>query len=193
LSKNANDNTYTANSKSTSGGFTDTAGLKNSIRDGISVTLEHRDQHIGQENLCYRANTCRQSEVGQNTIGNDNHVTGFADQNDNPPQTPTPTVIPTPPPTPIPGGCPESTIFDVTLQTRLGILLTGIVLCLKACGLNEGIIAIVPGQETVTATVTIVPSVNGQCPTGNVAAAFTSGVLKSTIRHNCMCLFRILT
>jgi hypothetical protein len=50
LNKNANDNTNIANSKSTSG-FTDTAGLKDSIRDGVSVTLEHRDQHMGQENL----------------------------------------------------------------------------------------------------------------------------------------------
>jgi hypothetical protein len=188
LSKNANDNTKTANSKSTSGGFTDTAGLKNSIRDCVSVTLEHRDQHIGQENLCYRANTCRQSDVGQNTLGNDNQVTGFTDPSDNLQQTQTPTVIPTPTPTPIPGGCPEGTIFDVTLQTRLGFLLTGTVLCLKACGLNKGIIAIVPGPDTVTATLAIVPAVNGQCPTGNVAAAFTSGVLPSPLSGTTVCI-----
>ena len=98
---NTNDNTNTANSRSSSGGFTDTAGLKHAIRDGVSVTLQHRDQHMGQENLCYRANTCRQSNVGQNTLGNDNSVTGFADQSDNLPQTqtPTPTVVPTPTPT----------------------------------------------------------------------------------------------
>ena len=80
---NTNDNTNTAKSRSTSGGFTDTASLKNAIRDGVSVNLEHRDQHMGQENLCYRANTCRQSNVGQNTLGNDNSVTGFADQSEN--------------------------------------------------------------------------------------------------------------
>ena len=110
LNKNANDNTNTANSKSTSG-FTDTAGLKDSIRDGVSVTLEHRDQHMGQENLCYRTNTCRQSNVGQNTLGNDNSVTGFADQSDNPPQTqtPTPTVVPTPTPTVVPTPTPTAT------------------------------------------------------------------------------------
>jgi hypothetical protein len=38
---------------------------------------------MNQQNLCYRANTCRQSDVGQNTLGNDNQVTGFADQSDN--------------------------------------------------------------------------------------------------------------
>jgi hypothetical protein len=64
-------------------GFPDTPSLKHSIRDGVSVNLEHRDQHMNQENLCYRDNTCRQSDVGQNTLGNDNQVTGFDDQSDN--------------------------------------------------------------------------------------------------------------
>ena len=48
------------------------------------------------------SNTCRQSDVGQNTQGNDNQVTGFADQSDNNQQsttanktTPTPTPTPT--------------------------------------------------------------------------------------------------
>jgi hypothetical protein len=93
----------------------------------VSVNREHRDQHIGQENLCFRANTCRQSNAGQNTLGNDNQVTGFADQSDNLQQTQTPTVVPTPTPTatptptptptPIPTACPEGTIFDVS-QSR---------------------------------------------------------------------------
>jgi hypothetical protein len=69
-----------------SGGIPDTSSLKHGIRDGVNVNLEHRDQHMDQENLCYRANTCRQSNVGQNTLGNDNSVTGFADQSDNIPQ-----------------------------------------------------------------------------------------------------------
>jgi len=86
LNDNTNDNTNTAKSKSTSDGFTDTASLKHSIRDGVSVNLEHRDQHMDQENLCYRDNTCRQSGVGQETLGNDNSVTGFGDQSDNIPQ-----------------------------------------------------------------------------------------------------------
>ena len=67
-------------------------------------------------------------------------------------------------------------------------MLTGIVLCLKACGLNEGITAIVPGQDTVTATVTIVTAVNGQCPTGNVAAAVTSGFLSSPLSGTTVCV-----
>jgi hypothetical protein len=66
-----------------SGGIPNTSSLKHAIRDGVHVNLEHRDQHMYQENLCYRDNTCRQSDVGQNTLGNDNSVTGFADQSDN--------------------------------------------------------------------------------------------------------------
>jgi hypothetical protein len=89
-----------------SGNFTDTSSLKHAIRDGVSVNLEHRDQHMDQENLCYRANTCRQSNTGQNTLGNDNSVTGFADQSDNIKQSISPTTptsanktTPTPAPT----------------------------------------------------------------------------------------------
>jgi hypothetical protein len=62
---------------------TGTSSLKHGIRDGVSVKLEHRDQHMNQENLCYRTNTCRQANDGQNTLGNDNSITGFADQSDN--------------------------------------------------------------------------------------------------------------
>jgi hypothetical protein len=83
---------------------TDTSNLKHGIRNGVSVNLEHRDQHMDQENLCYRTNTCRQSDVGQNTLGNDNSVTGFADQSDNLKQSaaaPTAANQTTPTPTPV--------------------------------------------------------------------------------------------
>src|SRR6476619_5245763 len=92
---------------------TDTSSLKHGIRDGVNVNLEHRDQHMDQENLCYRTNTCRQANDGQNTLGNDNSVTVFTDQSDNlqsstttaankTAPTPTPTPAPTPTPTPTP-------------------------------------------------------------------------------------------
>jgi hypothetical protein len=38
----------------------------------VNAALQLRNQHIDQENLCYSTNTCRQSDVGQNTLGNDN-------------------------------------------------------------------------------------------------------------------------
>jgi hypothetical protein len=74
---------YAAAKRGTEADFPDTSSLKHAVRDGVSANLSHKDQHLNQQNLCYRANTCRQSDVGQNTLGNDNQVTGFADQSDN--------------------------------------------------------------------------------------------------------------
>jgi hypothetical protein len=115
--------------------FTDTTSLKHAIRDSISVNLDHRDQHMDQENLCYRTNTC----TGQNTLGNDNSVTGFTDQSDNlqesaaTPTTPTtgnqttgnqtggnsttPTPTPTPTPIPMPETATLTVIKNVTNST----------------------------------------------------------------------------
>ena len=36
-------------------------------------------QHSNLLNNCFRSNTCRDSNVGQGTLGNDNSVTGFGD------------------------------------------------------------------------------------------------------------------
>jgi hypothetical protein len=98
----------------TTGGFSDTSSLKHVIRDGVTVNLQHRDQHMIQENLCYRNNTCRQSSVGQNTLGNDNSVTGFDDQSDNiqkaSPTTATRGNLTTPIPTPTPTPTTTSTL-----------------------------------------------------------------------------------
>ena len=74
---------YAGAKRGTEADFPDTSSLKHAVRDGVSANLSHRDQHMNQQNLCYRANTCRQSDVGQNTLGNDNQVTGFADQSHN--------------------------------------------------------------------------------------------------------------
>jgi hypothetical protein len=70
-------------------------------------------QHSKLLNNCYRSNKCRDSTVGQNSLGNDNSATGFADQSDNlqqfttanrttPTHIPPPTSILTPTPTPTP-------------------------------------------------------------------------------------------
>jgi hypothetical protein len=53
-------------------------------------------QHIDQENQCLRTGKCNNSNVGEQTLGNDNSITGFADQSKNvqavvTPPTPTPT------------------------------------------------------------------------------------------------------
>jgi hypothetical protein len=113
---------YAAGSR---GGFPNTSTLKQAVRDGITVSQEHRDQHMNQENLCYRANTCRQSDLGQNTLGNDNSVTGFADQSDNIQQAAaanktTPTGNSTTP-TPTPRTC-EECFTTILNSTQIGAI-----------------------------------------------------------------------
>jgi type II secretory pathway pseudopilin PulG len=180
--------------------------LTPTLQQQVNAAL--KSQHIDQENLCFRSNTCRQSDVGQNTLGNDNQVTGFADQSDNLQQTPTPTVIPTPTPTatptptptptatptptptptPIPMACPTGTVFDVTLQAALGRLPAGTVLCLNTAGTNTGITAILPNNTTVTISVTIgLPGAQG-CPTGSVVALVTSGTLPLGLSGLTLCV-----
>jgi hypothetical protein len=190
---------------------TDTSSLKRGISGGVNVNLEHRDQHMNQENLCYRINTCRQANDGQNTLGNDNSVTGFADQSDNIQQaaganktTPTTTTTtpanqttgnsttptPTPTPTPIPGACGANTVFDVTLQAAIGTdLPLGTVLCLQVVGPNPSAIAIPPIGTPFTVDVSVSPvGANNQCPAGSVLAALTSGVLPSPLSGTTVCV-----
>jgi hypothetical protein len=56
-----------------------TATFKHEIRSNA----QHKDQHMDQENLCLRGEVCKNSNVGLQTLGNDNSVTGFADQSGN--------------------------------------------------------------------------------------------------------------
>jgi hypothetical protein len=128
------------------GGFPNTSTLKQAVRDGITVSQEHRDQHMNQENLCYRANTCRQSDVGQNTLVNDNSVTGFADQSDNIQQaaaanktTPTPTTGNSTTPTPTPRTC-EECFTTILSSTQIGsiVMFEGEDTLTGLCGILSG-------------------------------------------------------
>ena len=65
------------------GSFSDHSSPRDGLHGDLRADLENTDQNINQENDCFSSNTCRQSDVGQNTQGNDNQVTGFADQSDN--------------------------------------------------------------------------------------------------------------
>jgi hypothetical protein len=191
---NTNDNTNTAKSRSNSGGFTDTASLKHAIRDGVTVNLQHRDQHMDQENLCYRANTCRQSSVGQETLGNDNSVTGFADQSDNIPQAaaaPTP-VTPTNQTTAnqtsantttTPGGTTinnfinnSTTLFSLCSSFTIvnssgtgGAVTGGAVTCTIAITNSPGAFV---GVQTIPST-NIIPRPTTGCPPGSVEGIVT--------------------
>jgi hypothetical protein len=171
---------------STNGGIPNTSSLKHTIRDGVNVNLEHRDQHMDQENLCYRANTCRDSNVGQNTLGNDNSVTGFADQSDNIQQSAAPTAAnqttanqttPTPTPTTatltvikiVAGNATNATASDFTIHVtgnnptpaNFDGSTTGIVVTLGSGSFN--VTETVPVGSFFTTTTT------GDC-TGTIAA-----------------------
>jgi hypothetical protein len=58
------------------------SSLTSSFKDNTNKDLLVRQQHLNQENLCYRGQICKNSNVAPQTLGNDNSVTGFADQSD---------------------------------------------------------------------------------------------------------------
>jgi hypothetical protein len=63
-----------------------TGPLKDSIVKDARAILNHKEnhsQHLNQENLCYRSISCKNSNIAQQIDGNDNSVTGFADQSVN--------------------------------------------------------------------------------------------------------------
>ena len=81
-----------------------------------------RSMHPNQENECFSSNTCRQSDVGQNTQGSDNQVTGFADQSNNT-STPTPTaslIVNKHVRCNFTSGCPAAGQFSITASTDNG-------------------------------------------------------------------------
>ena len=159
----------------------------------VSVNRDHRDQHIGQENLCFRSNTCRQSDVGQNTLGNDNQVTGFADQSDNIPQAAAPTPVTptnqtsantngttTTPGTTINNFIDSSTtlfslcsLFQVKNDTGTGNTQTGTLTCTVTITASPGAVGIglAPGQ-TIAAS-NIIPRPATGCPAGSVEGIVT--------------------
>ena len=56
------------------------SSLTSSFKDNTNKDLLVRQQHLNQENVCYRGQICKNSNVAPQTLGNDNSVTGFADQ-----------------------------------------------------------------------------------------------------------------
>ena len=53
------------------------------VRDNFEKRNAASQQHMDQENLCLRAGECSNSNVGEQTLGNDNSITGFSDQSKN--------------------------------------------------------------------------------------------------------------
>ena len=162
------------------GSFTDHSNLKDGLSGDIRADLEKTDQNINQENICFRSDICRQSEVGQNTLGNDNQVTGFADQSDNiqnqaaTPQPPTPVACTT---ITIPAG----TRINVTDST--GTTVTPVDLFKEAtlpCDLGKSLLLSIHFTPTSTTDVdvTIAPRPStGVCPENSVPATGNNGAL----------------
>ncbi|HET7389184.1 MAG TPA: hypothetical protein VFJ51_00050 [Nitrososphaeraceae archaeon] len=174
------------------------------VRDNFEKTSSASQQHMDQENLCLRTSDCNNSNVAEQTLGNDNSVTGFADQSKNVQQrivvTPTPVVTPTATPTPPTAlGCGTDAVFDVTLQSPIASegLPTGTVLCLKGAGPNTGITAVLPSGAKVVADIIVdgAPS-GGVCPSPFgpavpspfVQAAVTSGTLPAPVSGTVICV-----
>ena len=135
---------------------------KSKILSRVCVVILQREVSLQvsnyQENQCLRAGKCNNAALGEQKLGNDKAVTGFADQSKNVQSrivvTPTPIVNPTPKvtPTPIPTGCPPDNVLDVTLQGDLNtgvngtILPEGTTLCLPLTSGTQ--IVTVIGTET---------------------------------------------
>ena len=165
------------------GSFTDHSNLKDGLSGDIRADLEKTDQNINQENICFRSDICRQSEVGQNTLGNDNQVTGFADQSDNIQNQAT---TPQPPQPPTPVACttikiPAGTRINVTDST--GTTVTPVDLFKEAtlpCDLGKSLLLSIHFTPTSTTDVdvTIAPRPStGVCPENSVPATGNNGAL----------------
>jgi hypothetical protein len=135
-------------------------------------------EHIDQGNLCLKAAVkCSNSNVGEQTLGNDNSITGFSDQSKNAQVIITPTPL-TATRTPIPGACPTNTVLDVTLQAAIDGLPSGTIFCLTVgLGTNRGVTAIIPppgGTITIPTVLVYNLPITRTCPPGTTLALISS-------------------
>ena len=60
-----------------------TKDFKSSISAKSQVDKKSANQHMDQDNFCYRGEECQQANQGQQIAGEDNDAKGFNDQSDN--------------------------------------------------------------------------------------------------------------
>ena len=60
-----------------------TKDFKPSISAKSQIDKKSANQHMGQDNFCYRGDECQQANQGQQIVGEDNDAKGFNDQSDN--------------------------------------------------------------------------------------------------------------
>ena len=56
---------------------------KSSINEKTKVDKKSANQHMDQDNFCYRGAECQQANQGQQLAGENNDAKGFNDQSDN--------------------------------------------------------------------------------------------------------------
>jgi hypothetical protein len=71
-----------------------TTDFKSSIKASSEVDKKSANQHLDQDNFCYRGDDCQQANQGQQIVGKDNEAKGFNDQSNNVPQSTTPSTTP---------------------------------------------------------------------------------------------------
>jgi hypothetical protein len=70
------------------GDYKTTKDYKDSIKKDVYAESDKTDQHLGQDNLCYRGDDCEQANEGEQVEGKDNAASGFNDQSKNAQQSP---------------------------------------------------------------------------------------------------------
>ena len=65
------------------GGYKTTKDYKDSIKKDMYEKSDKTDQHLDQDNFCYRDDDCEQANQGQQVAGEDNEAAGFIDQSRN--------------------------------------------------------------------------------------------------------------
>jgi hypothetical protein len=64
-------------------GSTDGKSFKHPDKFTHESRRDHKNQYIDQQNFCVKGIECKNSNVALQTLGNDNSVSGFADQSSN--------------------------------------------------------------------------------------------------------------
>jgi hypothetical protein len=60
-----------------------TKDFKSKVSASYDSSKKSADQHMDQDNFCYRGDDCEQANQGQQIVGKDNDAKGFNDQSDN--------------------------------------------------------------------------------------------------------------
>jgi hypothetical protein len=107
-----------------------TKDYKDSIHKDVNSKSERTNQHLGQDNLCYKDDDCEEANEGEQIKGKDNVASGFNEQSKNiqqhqqPPVSPSisprnDTTIPTPTQTPTPTEESTLTVTKIVSGTSL--------------------------------------------------------------------------